>query len=178
MKHGLAQKSRILDKYLDLMLLYLIILNGAYNNHDTFPRADHPQSLILDRNHLHPRQRWIIKTHWNKPTSSSSSSQIDTFLSLTAFPKLLWRKRTLKSELLTEQTEQKGAERENRKFERRLKQHRRDGICLKAPSFSFATLYATFLSIQGGLFLNNPTLGFHHSFEMIHVPLSNICLLF
>lgn len=49
---------------------------------------------------------------------------------------------------------------------------------IESAFFLLSTLPATSSSAHGGLFLNNPTLGFHHSFEMIHVPLSNICLLF
>lgn len=69
---------------------------------------------------------------------------------------------------------------ENKEFSEKgkMRWRKRGGLLFESAFFLLSTLPATSSSAHGGLFLNNPTLGFHHSFEMIHVQLSNICLLF
>lgn len=154
------------------MPLLFFSFNGIYYRH-TVPFQEHPNSLTFHRNHLRSR-RQLITTVTNPAAAAAAAARYLCFFDYIPKIALVKIHRTVD----TTDRAKRCTEGKSKVWNKAEKQGRGDGIHLKVLLFSFSTLSATFSSIHEGLFLNNPTLGFHHSFEMIHVPLSNICLLF
>lgn len=88
---------------------------------------------------------------------------------------MLWSILTLKLKMFKER-EETYREKQNEKTECEGRVTG-GGLMSESSFFLLSTLPAMSSSAHGGFFLNNPTPGFHHSFETRHVPLSNICLL-